>query len=66
MDEYEVCACGCGQPARRKYLPGHDAKHVARIYKLVRRGELTRRDGVKELPTKPLKNKLRGRLDAAA
>ena len=22
-----LCACGCGEPVRRRYLPGHDARH---------------------------------------
>lgn len=28
-----VCLCGCGKPARRKYLPGHDRKLQAAIEK---------------------------------
>jgi hypothetical protein len=62
-DELNSCACGCGQPARRQYLPGHDAKHVAKVYKQVMKGQLGRRDATKQLPTKPLKDKLRNRLD---
>ena len=28
-----VCLCGCGKPARRKCLPGHDRKLQAAIEK---------------------------------
>jgi len=31
------CECGCGAPVRRRYLPGHDAKHRS----LLRKGVLT-------------------------
>jgi len=29
--QYTGCACRCGQPTYATYLPGHDAKHVARL-----------------------------------
>jgi hypothetical protein len=33
-----ACDCGCGAPARRRYLPGHDAKHRSRLLAEVRAG----------------------------
>ncbi len=33
-----VCDCGCGAPARRRYLPGHDAKHRSRLLAEMRAG----------------------------
>jgi len=32
------CRCGCGAPARRRYLPGHDAKHRSRLLAEMRAG----------------------------
>jgi predicted nuclease with RNAse H fold len=26
-----LCLCGCGAPVRRRYLPGHDAKHRSQL-----------------------------------
>jgi len=56
------CTCGCGQPANRQYLPGHDAKHVAKLVRKVKSGEMGRREAAKMLPSSPLKNRLRERL----
>jgi hypothetical protein len=30
------CGCGCGMPVKRRYLPGHDAKHKAILVAKVR------------------------------
>jgi hypothetical protein len=39
MDETpHTCGCGCGAPARRRYLPGHDAKHRSRLLAEMRAG----------------------------
>jgi predicted nuclease with RNAse H fold len=39
MDETRhACDCGCGSPARRRYLPGHDAKHRSRLLAEMRAG----------------------------
>lgn len=32
------CGCGCGVKVRRRYLPGHDAKHRARLMRELRNG----------------------------
>lgn len=29
--DHEICSCGCGTRTASRYLPGHDAKHVARL-----------------------------------
>ena len=34
----QECACGCGGIARRRYLPGHDAKHRSRLLAEMRAG----------------------------
>jgi hypothetical protein len=60
--ELSRCTCGCGQPANRQYLPGHDAKHVAELVRKVKSGELGRREAAKMLPSAALKNRLRQRL----
>ena len=33
-----ACGCGCGANARRRYLPGHDAKHKSRLLAEMRAG----------------------------
>lgn len=33
-----TCACGCGRPVRRRFLPGHDAKLKSRLVKEARSG----------------------------
>jgi hypothetical protein len=33
-----ACGCGCGAPVRRRYLPGHDAKHRSRLLAEMRAG----------------------------
>ena len=39
MDETShPCGCGCGAPVRRRYLPGHDAKHRSRLLAEMRAG----------------------------
>jgi predicted nuclease with RNAse H fold len=39
MDETpHACGCGCRAPARRRYLPGHDAKHKSRLLAEMRAG----------------------------
>jgi hypothetical protein len=34
-----LCACGCGAPVRRRFLPGHDAILKSRLLREVRAGE---------------------------
>ena len=35
-----LCACGCGATVRRRYLPGHDAKHKAVLRRAALGGDL--------------------------
>ena len=35
-----LCACGCGASVRRRYLPGHDAKHKAVLRRAALGGDL--------------------------
>jgi predicted nuclease with RNAse H fold len=39
-----LCACGCGSPVRRRFLPGHDARLKTRLVGQVRQGEAARRE----------------------
>lgn len=40
-----LCGCGCGSRVKRRYLPGHDAKHKSRLVKEARNGnEAARRE----------------------
>lgn len=34
-----LCQCGCGEPVRERYRPGHDARHVAQLVRRSLRGE---------------------------
>lgn len=36
--EMNRCGCGCGALVRRRYLPGHDAKHRSRLLRAVKGG----------------------------
>jgi hypothetical protein len=33
------CECGCGVAVRRRYLPGHDAKHRSRLLRAAKGGD---------------------------
>lgn len=39
-----LCECGCGEPVRRRFLPGHDAKLKSRLLLQARAGERARRE----------------------
>lgn len=39
-----LCACGCGELVRRRFLPGHDARLKSRLLGEVRRGDAARRE----------------------
>ena len=39
-----LCECGCGDPVRRRFLPGHDARLKSRLLAAVREGEAARRE----------------------
>ncbi|QBZ73222.1 hypothetical protein SEA_THERESITA_33 [Microbacterium phage Theresita] len=57
------CLCGCGGRTKGgRYLPGHDAKHVAWQASLVQNSLLTPKQALAELPTPALHNKLVARL----
>ncbi len=44
-----ACNCGCGAPARRRYLPGHDAKHRSRLLAEMRAGSVPAADELQRL-----------------
>ena len=44
-----ACACGCGAPARRRYLPGHDAKHRSRLLAEMRAGSVAAAEELQRL-----------------
>lgn len=56
----KTCLHGCGQPVKRNYLPGHDAKHVANIVadSLVHNNMHWTATQVKTMPTPAMHNKL--------
>jgi len=59
MDETpNPCGCGCGAPVRRRYLPGHDAKHRSRLLAEMRAGNGLAADELQRLGW--------GRIQAAA
>jgi predicted nuclease with RNAse H fold len=37
-----LCECGCGDPVKRRFLPGHDAKLKSRLLREVRAGQAAR------------------------
>jgi len=37
-----LCECGCGRPARRRFLPGHDARLRGRLIREARAGDTAR------------------------
>jgi len=50
MDETRhACGCGCGAHARRRYLPGHDAKHRSRLLAEMRAGSALAADELQRL-----------------
>jgi predicted nuclease with RNAse H fold len=44
-----ACGCGCRGPARRRYLPGHDAKHKSRLLAEMRAGSASAADELQRL-----------------
>src|ERR1700674_404355 len=48
-DTGHTCGCGCGAPARRRYLPGHDAKHKSRLLAEMRAGSTFAADELQRL-----------------
>jgi len=45
----DTCGCGCGAPVRRRYLPGHDAKHRSRLLAEMRGGSGVAADELQRL-----------------
>lgn len=39
LAEATPCGCGCGSPAQRRYLPGHDARHKGQLLAAFDRGD---------------------------
>ena len=39
-----LCACGCGLPVRHRFLPGHDGKRKAALWRLARQGDEAMRE----------------------
>jgi predicted nuclease with RNAse H fold len=48
-DTGHACGCGCGAAARRRYLPGHDAKHKSRLLAETRAGSVSAADELQRL-----------------
>lgn len=46
------CECGCGQPAKNRFLPGHAARHRARLVREIRAGDRAR-DELRRLGWRP-------------
>jgi predicted nuclease with RNAse H fold len=44
-----TCGCGCGAPVRRRYLPGHDAKHRSMLLAQMRAGNSSAADELQRL-----------------
>lgn len=61
------CGCDCGgTPKRGRYLPGHDARHLARLVRDVRAGAVTSESASRALSGSPrLQAKLADRLGAS-
>jgi hypothetical protein len=71
---YTGCACRCGQPTYATYLPGHDAKHVSKMVRMVildespepwARGQLWQ-SAIRQLPTEALRQKFRAAMYRSA
>lgn len=59
-----ACTCGCGDTTGGgMYKPGHDAKHLKRLFEDVRGGSETFEAALASLPTDALRVKLKGRLE---
>jgi len=54
------CTCGCSEVTNRNrlYRQGHDAKHVAQLFRAVAAGKLEIADAMSVLPTEVLREKL--------
>lgn len=50
----QECGCGCGATVRRRYLPGHDAKHRSRLFAEKRAGNGAAADELERLGWSPI------------
>ncbi|QCQ57453.1 hypothetical protein SEA_SUCHA_8 [Microbacterium phage Sucha] len=58
-----ICAHGCGESTKGgRYLPGHDAKHVANLFADIKYSAKPVKEALAELPTPALHNKLVNKL----
>lgn len=56
------CLCGCGEPVKSNYRPGHDQRHLSGLARQVQSGKTTPEQAAAELPTDALRAKLAKRL----
>lgn len=56
-NESGTCRCGCGEPTKSNYRPGHDARHAGMIGRAIAAGEGA--DRITELPSPALQAKAR-------
>jgi len=60
------CLCGeCGRTVARRYQPGHDRRHTARLVREVLDGSLTIERALAEIGPYPLAERFEGELAAA-
>ena len=50
----QECGCGCGATVRRRYLPGHDAKHRSKLLAELRAGDREAGDELERLGWSPI------------
>lgn len=61
IEAYALCGCKCGDrcnSTESSFRPGHDARLVSKLLKLVTAGELSINQAVKQAVTGPLADKL--------
>lgn len=61
LEAYSICACGCGDrcnSTEARYRPGHDARHVSKLLKLVKSGECQQNWAIHQLESDSLRVKL--------
>lgn len=64
-----TCRCGCGSAVNGRYLPGHDARHVSKLYADIEqngRSAAAIKAAMRQLGSEPLKAKLQRMLDRPA
>lgn len=48
-NETKTCRCGCGQPVKKDYRQGHDARHVSNLVLAAVTGQVTYEAAIKDL-----------------